>query len=70
MRGVVYVDILFFVNALIGYFLLRAAMQLSGSRRRGVCVAAAAFAAAAVVADVGGKAGQRGADRIYRLSGT
>ena len=31
MRGVVYVDILFFVNALIGYFLLRAAMQLSGA---------------------------------------
>ncbi|MBD5103057.1 MAG: hypothetical protein HDT27_10325, partial [Subdoligranulum sp.] len=30
MRGVVYVDILFFVNALIGYFLLRAAMHLSG----------------------------------------
>ena len=30
LRGVVYVDILFFVNALIGYFLLRAAMHLCG----------------------------------------
>lgn len=30
MRGVVYVDILFFINAIIGYFLLRAAMRLSG----------------------------------------
>ncbi len=30
MRGIVYVDILFFINAIIGYFLLRAAMRLSG----------------------------------------
>lgn len=30
MRGVVYVDLLFFINAIIGYFLLRAAMRLSG----------------------------------------
>lgn len=32
MRGVVYVDILFFVNAVIGYFLLRAAAKLAGCR--------------------------------------
>ena len=30
MRGVIYVDILFFVNALIGYFLLRGAALLAG----------------------------------------
>lgn len=30
MRGVVYVDILVFVNAVIGYFLLRAAARLTG----------------------------------------
>ena len=30
MRGIVYVDILFFINAIIGYFLLRAAIRLSG----------------------------------------
>lgn len=30
MRGVVYVDILFFVNAVIGYFLLRGAAKLAG----------------------------------------
>ena len=29
MRGVIYVDILFFVNALIGYFLLRGAALLA-----------------------------------------
>ncbi len=35
MRGVVYVDILFFVNAVIGYFLLRAAAKLAGCRTSG-----------------------------------
>ena len=35
MRGVIYVDILFFVNALIGYFLLRGAALLA--RARALC---------------------------------
>ena len=30
MRGVVYIDILFFVNAVIGYFLLRSTARLAG----------------------------------------
>ncbi len=35
MRGVVYVDILIFINALIGYLLLRAAAGLSGCQTSG-----------------------------------
>ena len=66
MRGVIDVDILFFVNALIGYFLLRGAALLAGriaadwriflgAAAAGLYSAAAAFASSAAMAHVGGQ---------------
>ena len=62
MRGVIYVDILFFVNALIGYFLLRGAALLAGR-------IAADWRIFLGAAAVGGKNRQRGAHRIRQLPG-
>ena len=80
MRGVIYVDILFFVNALIGYFLLRGAALLAGriaaDWRIFLGAAAAGLSSLLLLLPPlpqwlmwGGKNRQRGAHRIRQLPG-